>query len=246
MSSEYFLDIAREIVKGVSRASVLSFNPDVDIGAPETVWEQGGIYTYLPDGIDTELFMSSTSAADTNISLKIEGMTSDYLINNVEVTFIGGQSQQTIGSFFRIFKITVISGGAAPVGDMYLAESGALTNGVPNTISEIKAKMIQGSNITQLGLFTVPANHTMYIVVIVTHIRKNKDAVISLIVKPEGFPDFIQTSQFPNFQNSFQLPLDPPFAVKEKTDVEIRATTTTNQTEVSANIGYILVNDLEA
>jgi len=238
--SQFFLDIARGLIPGFSTDSILSFNPDVDIASEETIWEQGGLYTYLT--ADTELFFSSSDASDTNIGLKIEGMTDDFLVKNTLFTFTAGQSQQSIGVFFRIFKITVISGNS-PVGDVYIAEADTLTLGVPDTASKIKTKMLQGTNISQLGAITIPLNHTMYVVRVITHTRKNKDAVIKAVVRPDGFPGFIQTTQFPSFQNSFELILDPPFVINEKTDLELRATTTTNQTEVVSNVGFILIDN---
>ncbi len=235
-----FFEIARGKYPGVTTASILAFNPDVDIASEETIWAQGGTYTYLT--ANTELFVSSTSASDTNVVLRIEGMTDDFVVKNDTITFTNGQAQQSIGNYFRIFKATVV-GGSVPAGIIYIAETDTLTAGVPNTVSKIKAKMVLGANITQLGLFTVPANHTFYTVRLNTFTRKNKDAVVKVIARPEGFPGFVQTSQFPTFQNSVVLTFDPPFVLGEKTDLELRALTTTNQTEVAANVGYILIDN---
>ncbi len=239
-TSQFYLDIARGKIPGHSTGSVLSFNPDIDIAAEETVWDQGGTYTYLT--ADTELFISSSSASDTNIGLSIEGMTADFVVKNIPFTFTGGQVQQSIGSFFRVFRITVISG-SAPLGDLYCAETDTLTGGVPDTDAKIKAKIMPNVNITRSGLFTVPANHTMYIVRFISHTRKNKDAVIRPVVRPNGFPGFIETTQFPTFQSSFELILEPSFVVNEKTDLEFKASSATNGTEVVANAGYILIDN---
>lgn len=238
--SQFYLEIARGKIAGHSTASILSFNPDIDAAAEETIWEQGGIYTYLTS--DTELFISSTNQNDNNIIISIEGLTDDFKVKKTISTFIGGQSQQSIGIFFRIFKITVI-GGEVPVGDLYAAETDTLNSGIPSTTSKIKAKMLQGFNVTKLGLFTVPIDHTMYITRLTTHTRKNKDAVISAVIRPFGFPGFLNVTQSPSFQNSFQLILEPSFVIKEKTDLELRVMTSTNQTEVVANIGYILIDN---
>lgn len=238
--SQFFLDIARGKIPGHSTASILSFNPDVDIAAEETIWDQGGTYTYLT--ADTELFISSSSASDTNIGVSIAGMTADFVVKNTIFTFTGGQAQQSIGSFFRIFKVTVISG-SAPVGDLYVAESDTLTAGVPDTASKIKGKMIQGINTTRSGVFTVPVNHSLFIVRVISHTRKNKDSVMRPVVRPEGAPGFIETTQFPTFQNSFELLLDPAFVVNEKTDIELKANTATNGTETIGNVGYILIDN---
>ncbi|MBL4700585.1 MAG: hypothetical protein JKX85_04930 [Phycisphaeraceae bacterium] len=235
-----FFEIARGLVPGQSTASVLAFNPDVDLAAEETVWDQGGLYTYLT--ANTELFVSSSSTSDTNVGLKIEGMTDDFVIKDTLFTFTGGQVQQSIGNFFRIFKIAVISG-AEPAGDLYVAETDTLTAGVPDTASKIKAKVIQGINVTRIGLITVPANNTMFIVRLATHTRKGKDSVSKALIRPDGFPGFMEITQFPTFESSFGMPLDPPFVIDEKTDIEIRALTETNNTQAAASFAYILVDN---
>lgn len=239
--TKLFFEISRGTYDGITSGSILSFNPDVDLVTEETIWAQGGIYTYLT--ADTELFMSSTSVSDTGVTVLIEGLTQDYVQKSSVVSFTNGQSQQTIGTWFRIHDITVIAGGAEPLGDLYVAQTGALTLGIPDVASEIKAKITQGVNTTQLGLYTVPANHTFYVVRLNTFTRKNKDAVVQVLVRPEGFPAFIRTTQFPTYQSEVSVLLDPPFVVTQKTDLELRAVTTTNQTEVVANVGYILIDD---
>jgi len=235
-----FLEIARGNIPGATTASILSFNPDVDIAAEETIWDQGGTYTYLT--ADTELFISSSSASDTNVGLSIEGMTADFKVKNTLFTFTAGQSQQSIGNFFRIFKVTVISG-SSPVGDLYTAEAGALTAGVPNTVADIKAKLMVGIHVTRQGVYTVPVNNTLYVTRVISHTRKNKDSVMRPVVRPDGFPGFIETTQFPTFQNNFELLLEPAFVIDEKTDIELKAETATNGTECVANIGYILIDN---
>lgn len=235
-----YLDIAIGNVPGHSSDSLLSFNPGVNSVAEETVWDQGGIYTYLTS--NTELFISSSSALDANIVLAIEGMTDDFVKKNTTFTFSAGQSQTSIGDFFRIFRVTVISGDA-PQGDLYISESDTLTDGMPNDITKIKAKVFKGVNVTRSGIITVPENHTLYIIHGASSTRKSKDAVIIPFVRPFGAPSFIETTQFPSFQSNIEFTLPVPFKVSEKTDIEIKANTTTNGTEIAASFTFILIDN---
>lgn len=239
-SLNYFLQVSRGKVAGSTSDSIRAHNPDVDIAIIETIWDQGGVYTYLT--ADTELFISSTSVLDVNVGVLIEGMTDDYNLKTEVVTFTSGQSQQSVTSFFRIFKMTIISG-VVPVGDLYLAEAGALTNGIPNTATEIKAKMIQGINITRMGLFTIPAFHSLYFVHFSTATRKNKDSVILPLARPQGFPGFIEVTQFPTYQSDTESSIVIPIRVNEKTDVELRASSETNNSEVTATAEYLLIDE---
>ena len=180
-----FLDVAKGKVFGHETGSILGFNPNVGISSDETVWTQGGEYTYL--SANTELFMSSTNINDVNIVLLVKGLTDDYAHKQVRVTFTSGQAQQSISEFFRIHEITVV-GGSEPQGDLYCASTGGVTGGVPDDIVSIKAKIDIGLGTTQLGLYTVPKHHTMYLVRVTNHTRKNKDAVSKVVVRPKGAP----------------------------------------------------------
>lgn len=238
--TDLLFEIARGSIPGVSTEFVFGFNPDVDIAAEETVWDQGGTYTYLT--VDTELFISSSSAADTNIVLDLEGMTADFVKKNIQVTFTNGQTQQSIGSFFRFFKATVV-GGSAPAGDLYVAQTDTLTAGVPDTASKIKAKMVQGINVTRSGVLTVPVNHSIYITIIIAHTRKNKSGVLRPVLRAQGAPDFIETTQFPTFESSAMFPFTPAYRIDEKTDIELKANADANGTESVGKFQYILIDN---
>jgi len=240
MTESFFLDIARGEIPGMSAASILGANPDIDTMNEETVWDQGGIYTYLT--ADTELFISSSSVSDTNVTISIKGMTDDFVIKDAIVVFTSGQTQQSIGSYFRIFSCTVV-GGSNPIGDIYTAESGTLTAGVPDTVSKIKAKIRIGEGMSKNTLFTIPVNNTAFFARVIVHTRKNQDANVTIEIRPNGAPGFINLTDVPSFQNSFELILEPPFPVTEKTDLEFRATTETNNSVMTVNAGYILVDN---
>lgn len=238
--SSLLLEVARGNVKGSSISAVRGYNASISTATKETLWDQGGLYTYL--AADTELFLSSSSAVDTNVGVIITGLTSDYELKTVTITLTSGQTQLSVGLFFRVFRVIVVAG-AAPLGDLYLAESGSLTAGVPDNTSSIKNKVVQGINVSRSGLFTVPINTSMYIYRHSSHTRKNKDAVVLPLARLEGFPDFIEVTQFPTFQSSFESNLVLPVKVNAKTDFELRSSTDTNGTEVVAAVDYLLIED---
>jgi len=237
------LEIAKGNVAGHSVGTIFGRNQDLDPGTEALVWDYGATLArevYLT--ADTELFMSSSNASDTSVGIIIEGMTDDYEPKTTVVLHLAGQSQQSIGSWFRIFKATVISG-ASPLGDMYIAEADTLALGVPDTPAKVHGYMVQGSGTTHKAAYTVPVNRTMYIGRILLGTRRGEDAVYHFHVKGETFPDFIEASNFPIYQSTIFAAFSPPFPIAEKTDIEFVATTVTNNTEVTANVGYILVDN---
>lgn len=235
------LAIAKNIIPGHSTGTIFGRNTDVDPAAEELVWDYGGMEIYLT--ADTELFLSSDSASDADINIFVWGMTEDFVFKQSVVNFTSGQAQQSIGNFYRIFRLVVIAGNNAPIGNIYCAESDTLTLGAPNTAAKVHGYMALGTNITHKSAGTVPAGHTMYVNRMFMGVRRGEDAVIQFRQKPLGYPDFVEASSFPLYQSSEFLVFDPPFVIDEKTDFELTASTVTNNTQVVLNIAYTLVDN---
>lgn len=242
-NKDFFIRVAMGEVPGYSVGTVFGHNQDTDPGAEETVWDYGGIYTYL--SADTELFLSSDDAGDTNVGVVVKGLTADHIQKTLVVTFTEGLSQQSIGNWFRIYSMANISGDAA-LGNVYVAESDTLTLGVPDTAAKVKALMSSGEHVTHNAIYTVPADHTLLVTRLLLGVRRNEDAVYKFLARGETYPAFLETSEYPIYQSTLFATFDPQFVISEKTDVEFRASTLTNNTQASINFGYVLVNNLLA
>lgn len=231
-------------VPGYTAGTVFGHNQNLDPANAAMIWDYGPnqpIEVFLT--ADTELFISSTSVSDTNVGLLIVGLTDDYVAKTLVHTFTSGRSQESIGDWFRIDKITVISGDTH-AGDIYCAEADTLTAGVPNTPAGVHAFIHDSNGTTHKAVGTVPAGHTMYINRLFLGTRRGEDCVFSFQVKSATMPAFIEASDFPVYQSTIFESFDPPFAIAEKTDFYFLGTTVTNNTQASANFAFILVEDL--
>jgi len=234
------LDTAKGNINGHASGTIFGRNQDIDPAAEELIWDYGGMETYLT--ADTELFLSSTDAADINVGVFIWGLTDDYVFKQIIHTHTAGQAQESIGNFFRIFRMVIVSNDA-PLGDIYIAETDTLTGGIPDTASKVHGFMEQGTGITHKAAGTVPVDHSMYVHRLFMGVRRGEDAVIQFRQKAFGAPDFVEASSFPLYQNSQFLTFDPPFLISGKTSFEFTATTVTNNTQVIVNTAYTLVDD---
>ena len=239
--SNFNFEVARGNITGHDIGTIFGRNQDIDPAAEELIWDYGGVETYLT--ADTEVFLSSDNASDTNVGVFVWGMTDDYVFKQEVHIFTAGQAQQSIGEFFRIFRLVIISG-SEPLGNIYCAESDTLIGGMPNTASKVHAFMAQGTNITHKASGTVPVNHTMYVTRLFMGVRRGEDAVIQFRQKTFDSPGFVEASSIPIYQSGEFLVFDPPFEIAEKTSFEFTATTVTNNTQVILNTGYILVDDM--
>ena len=203
INRDYFIELAKGNIPGESTVFILGTLPSTAVvDVFETIWDQGGLYTYLT--ADTQLFASSSSALDTTQTIIISGLDDTFTEVTRTVT-LNGQTQVALdGLMFRVFQaLTNLSLN----GDVYIAESDTLTGGVPDTTSKIKAKIPQLSGVTRQFTYTVPAGKSLLIKEQVLITGKNQDAEALFLVRPFGF-DFLRTSDASFYQSSNNIGID--------------------------------------
>jgi len=235
-----FLEIAKGNYPGHSAVFITGYNPGVAVeNVVETLWDQGGTYTYLSSA--ATLYISSSSAADVGQVIAVAGLDGDY--NEViRIGVLNGQSQVALdGELLRVHAAQNFSG-TALAGDVYIAESGATTGGVPDTTSEIKAKIIQGIGVTHQFTYTVPAGKTIYFTEQVFILGKNRDVDGLLRVRFFGGV-FLTTTLAPIYQNITNIHLSVPFSIGEKSDFELSYSSSNAGTPWTVNFAGILATN---
>ena len=222
------------------------YNPDVDT-QEETVWGNAGNYIWLDSAVT--MFVSSTSANDSGTgigarTILIQGLDEDY--NEIEETItLNGQTQvATQLSYLRVYRsfVTLAGSNEGTSGVIYIGSSGA-TGGVPN--STVYASISIG-NQTQIAAYTVPAGYTLYVDEInftaavsqaqkLVHCKFNSRDYGSNVFRTR----FVQVIQSNQLIQSFKYPQG--FA--EKTDLECRVSTDTNNTAIGASFQGVLIKN---
>ena len=240
------LAISRGHSQGYRTLYKFGYNPDVDT-QEETVWGNAGNYIWLDSAVT--MFVSSTSANDTGTgtgarTILIQGLDEDY--NEIEETItLNGQTQvATQLSYLRIYRsfVTLAGSNEGTSGVIYIGSSGS-TGGVPN--SSVYASISIG-NQTQIAAYTVPAGYTLYVDEInftaavsqaqkLVHCKFNSRDYESNVFRTR----FVQVIQSNQLIQSFKYPQG--FA--EKTDLECRVSTDTNNTAIGASFQGVLIKN---
>lgn len=131
---------------------VFGFNPDVQ-ATEETIWDHGGAYTYPASA--TQMTISSSDAG-TNAVVSIVGLGAGYVEQTELITLNGQTPVTTAKSYLRINGMSALSG---TVADSIYLGTGVVTAGVPATVY---ARIINGNNRTEAGLYTVPGGYEFY------------------------------------------------------------------------------------
>lgn len=218
------LQVSRGQIPGHETQFKFGFNPDVD-DSLETVWAEGGLYSYLSSA--SVLKVSSSSANDTSAgtgarTVQLFGLDADYNEINETVTLSGQTAVNTTNSFLRINRMVVRSAGSGGTnaGVIY-AGTGTVTSGVP---ANKYATIAVGDNQTLMALWTVPAGYTAYLLqkdVTLATTQNNKYATVRLMVRPDG--EVFQTRDKHVLDNNvLHQKYDIPLKLEEKTDIEVR------------------------
>lgn len=159
----------------------------------QTIWDMSTTITFL--SATTELFISSTNAGDTAVSVVVSGVDSSFNTVDLLVT-TNGQTAVSIGNYFRVNRAVVVSA-TEPVGDLYIASTGTLTGGVPDDLTTVQSRILAGKNVTHNGFYTVPIGKAA----IVMAIRGSSDSInkTTTVMTCQDLPGtipFLNTSNF--------------------------------------------------
>jgi len=217
-----------------------------------TLWNGGGTLYAYPSAA-TVLKISSSDTNDTSAgtgarTVLVNGLDASY--NEISETVIlnGQTAVNTVNSYLRFHYMEVVtagSGGTA-AGTIY-AGVGTVTSGVPATIY---GQITIGYNASTSAMWTVPAGYTAYMTSC-TWTSSNTTANIAitggLFSRVYGGVFTIESTCKMLAGNSFDRHFDTAVAFAEKTDIELRAASSTAGSAVTGEFHIIYIkNDANA
>jgi hypothetical protein len=227
-------------------------NPQV-ADSLETIWPQGGLYSYLSAA--TVLKVSSSSTDDTSAgtgarTVELFGLDGDYNEISEVVTLNGQTAVNTTQSYLRINRMIVRSAGSggANAGIIY-AGTGTVTSGVPaNIYATING---DGSNQTLMALWTIPAGYTGYLMQydVSNGTSSNTPAVCTLFLVARPYGEVFQTKDIKSLTTGMHIEntLIIPVEFAEKTDIEVRAVSSSNSVtfDISAAFEMLYIKNTD-
>jgi hypothetical protein len=221
-------------------------NPSVG-GAPETIWQYGGIYNYLSSA--STVFVSSNDADDNPTgngarTVTIQGLDANY--NQIEAT---QPVNNLVGTteFLRVFRAFVATAGSTGTNEGSVIISTASSGGgtVLADIGTIGIGTTYGLGQTQLALYTVPLHCTGYLTKWNIGVGSYNDTVTATLYTREiaNVVGAFRTRDIMDVPGGFhtrdyQIPIKLP----AKTDIEIRAIASTGSI-VSSSFDITLVRN---
>ena len=216
-----------QAAKGHFGKSIYKFGFNSAISTTEeTVWDEGGVHAYPTAAAD--------AAAGTGArKVTIEGLDSDYKVQTVEITLNGTTAVASTETFIRVYRAFVSEAGSGGT------NTGAISI---STSSTVRAEISAGQGQTLMAVYTVPADYTGYIVgwsIGSGATAANKYLDSRLIVRdPDGI---LLTKARTTISNTTVIqPFGKAIEVAAKSDVEIRAKTSSGTDAVSGTFTMVL------
>jgi len=239
----FYLQVARNQISFHKSNFKFGFNADVD-DSLETVWAQGGLYSYLTSA--SVLKVSSSSTADTSAgtgarTVELSGLDTNYDEISETVTLNGQTAVNTTNEFLRINRMVVRSAGSGGqnAGVIY-AGTGTVTTGVP---ANKYATIAIGDNQTVMALWTVPRGYTAYLLqtdITVATTQNNKYCTVHLVSRPDG-EVFQIKDKFVKAESSVHQAYTMPLKFEEKTDIEVRAIGDSAGADIAISAGLDII-----
>lgn len=243
LGSDFLTDVAKGLISGHSLIRKFGRNSDVDIGAAETIWANGGAYTF-PTAAQTVDVVSS-SANDTNSAgtgartVELQGLDGSYLEVSETVNMNGTTAVTSSNTYLRLNRAIVRTAGSGG------QNAGTIT--IDQTTSgTVMAGIAAGLNQTQLGVYTVPAAKTAYLLGVTVGAMKGTSSGcdVDMFIRPENEVFQLKGSYGCHTQTgSTVTDMKAPLVIAAKSDVRFDATVTANNTQVSVEFPMLLVDD---
>jgi hypothetical protein len=213
-----------------------------------TLWPGGGTLYAYPSAA-TVLKISSANANDTAAgtgarTVLVNGLDANY--NEIsEIVSLNGQTAvNTVKSYLRFHYMTVLTAGSGETaaGTLY-AGVGTVTSGVPATIY---GYVSLGYNTSEQAFWTVPAGYTAYITSCAwTSANTTANIVVtgSLNIRPLNGVFVTESTCKMVAGNSFNRLFDTAVQVSEKSDIEMRAASSTAGSAVTGEFNVIYIKN---
>jgi len=221
-------------------------NTDVDSAAAETVWDGGGIYSYLAAAEIHSLASVGDDAGDDVATgtgartVTIIGLDANWDEQRETVTMTGATPVLTTSKFIRIFRMYVATAGSGGANAGLISATAAVTESVTAAISI-------GFNQTLMAVYSIPRNFSGHLASYYASVNKKTSASADIILRIRKFGGVLQTKHAIGVATTgtgyFDHIFQEPMYIPEKSDIEIQADVSTDNVDVSGGF-CVFLNDL--
>lgn len=248
VTDERFMFPEKQLARGrfENFGYIFKFGFNGAVGTTEAaVWDEGGAYAYLASA--QALTLSSDNANDTSAgtglqTVQIYGLDANYAEITEVVTLNGQTAVTTANSYLRIFRMQGQTAGSGGTNEgVIYAGTGTVTAGVP---ANVFARISEGEGQTLMAVYTLPARTygMLYNFNASSFGNANANATIRLMVREPGGV-FRTQDKLVLTRGALTIPHKFPVPMSPRSDMEVRAFSSTGTIDVSASFEMMLSSE---
>ena len=230
------IKISRGQVKGVIPVHKFGAVPAMSVNTTGTVWDKNDtIYpwsVWANTGANT-ITVSSSSASDVNTSVIVVGLDSNYDEIQEEIELASQTNNASSNNFIRVSR-AYMGNGDTNIG----------TISIKNGSTDV-ALITAGFGQTLMAIYTVPRNYTGYLYQGTASAQSGADATGNMFIRYGGTTAFRVGHSFEvaGAGGQYTYPFSFPPELTEKSDIDVRITTRSNNGRYTAAFDLLLVRN---
>lgn len=252
---DFFLDVARGNVPGVSHINKFGRSPDLDqIGSVtavtigRSIWDGSvaGAVNWLAPTTARIHQIVSTDADDTAAgagarTVRIYGLDADYLLQEETITLNGTTDVPTVNTYTMIYRMEVLTAGATD------SNEGIIT-ATADTDGTITARISVNFSQTLMVIYQIPADKTGYIVHYDASLHKQGGGtkLVDIFLMSKKFGGPLQIRDSGSVASDGGIHLEHEFKPWEKLEpketIQVMANPSADAQDISAGFDIVLVD----
>jgi len=230
------IKISRGMVKGVIPVHKFGAVPAMSTSQTGTVWDKNDtVYPWSTwDAGANTITVSSSSASDVNASVVVVGLDANYDILEEEIVLISQANNVSSNSFIRVHRAYMGLNGNTNVGTI------SIKNGATDV-----ALITAGAGQTLMAIYTIPRNYTGYLYQGTASAQAGADATGNMFIRFGGTSAFRvgHTFEVDGDGGQYFYPFSFPPQISQKSDIDVRLTTRSNNGRYTAAFDLLLVKN---
>ena len=228
------IKVSRGMVKGASFIHKFGAVPSLATNTTGTVWDKNDtIYPWSALTTAGIVNVDSSSASDVGKSVTVVGLDENYNQISETIVLASQTNNNSSNSFIRVFR-SFVSDGETNVGQISIQRN-------TTDVAVISA----GYGQTLMAVYTVPAGYTGYLYKGTCSAQSGADGTGNMFVRYFGQSSFRIGHSFEVSGSGGQYIYDFsfPIPIPEKSDIDVRITTRSNNGRYTASFDLLLVQN---
>jgi len=232
---EFNLNVSRGKTRGASQIHKFGATPSQSINTTASVWDKGDtLYPWSAFDTAGVLVAAQVGAGDNGKVVMIEGLDENFELISEEFILSSAGIVTGTKTFKRVYRGYVSSGAGNNVGELNFSRGGTQV-----------LRILAGAGQTLMSVYTVPAGYTGYLYQGVATAQSGADATGYMYVRYNSVATIFRVGHTfevaggGEYTYKFSFPQEMP----EKTDIDVRLTTRSNNGRFTAAFDILLIKN---